>query len=106
MEMKFYHEDIKESFLNEIITVSLEVSGLSKDGTFFRFKHNFYNSKGENLAFCEIFGAWINLNTRKLSALPEHLLKLRDQFPKTDDFKFLTKEDTRASGIRPVNLSL
>ncbi len=95
----------KESFLGEIVTVSLEVSGLSENGTFFRFRHNFYNAKGENLAFSEILGAWIDLNTRKLAELPEYLLELANKFPKTNDFKFLTKEDTRALGRRPVNRS-
>lgn len=93
----------KECFLGETITVSLEVSGLSKKGAFFKFKHNFYNAKGENLAFSEIFGAWMDLNTRKLAELPESLLELANQFPKTEDFKWLTKEDTRASGRRPIN---
>ena len=96
----------KESFLGETITVGLEVSGLSEKGTFFRFKHNFYNAKGENLAFCEIFGAWMDLNTRKLAELPKDLLQLADRFPKSTDFKLLTKEDARASGRRPVNLTL
>lgn len=94
----------KESFLGETITVSLEVCGLSENGTFFKFNHNFYNAKGENLAFCEIFGAWMDLNTRKLTELPEYLLELANKFPKTDDFKWLTKDDTRASGRRPINL--
>lgn len=94
----------KESFLSEVITVSLEVSGLSEKGTFFKFEHNFYNVKGDNLAFCEIFGAWINLNTRKLTELPNELLELTDQFPKAKDFKILTKDDTRISSRRPVNL--
>jgi len=94
----------KESFLGETVTVNLEVSGLSKNGTFFKFIHNFYNSKGEHLAFCEIFGAWMDLNNRKLAALPDYLLELANKFPKTEDFKWLTKADTRASGRRPVNL--
>ena len=60
---------------------------------FFKFDHNFYNHKGENLAFCEIFGAWIDLNSRKLTNLPDDLLELTKSFPKTEDFKILTKED-------------
>jgi len=91
----------KESFLGEKITVSLEVSGLSEKGTFFKFKHHFYNDKGDHLASCEILGAWINLNTRKLAKLPESLLALSNKFPKTKDFKWLTKNDTRLA--HPVN---
>ena len=95
----------KEAFLGMPIRVSLEVSGLSEDGMFFKMEHNFYNAKGENLATCELLGAWINLKTRKLSGLPKDLISEMDTFPKSSDFKILTKEDTRKFGKKPVNLS-
>lgn len=95
----------KEAFLGTPIRVSLQVSGLSEDGMFFKIIHNFYDHKGRNLAHCELLGAWINLKTRALSALPEYLLKEMDTFPKSDDFKILTKEDTRKYGKKPENLS-
>ena len=91
----------KESFIGAPITVTIEVSGLSDDGMLFMFKHNFYNEKGDNLAYCEMQGAWIDLTARKLTALPTPLLSLIDKFPKSDDFKILTKEDTRKHGVRP-----
>lgn len=95
----------KEAFLGTPITVSLEVSGLSDDGMFFKIIHNFYNPKGENLAHCEMFGAWINLKTRALTALPENFLKKMTSFPKASDFKILTKDDTRKYGKKPINLN-
>ncbi len=95
----------KEAFLGMPITVSLEVTGLSEDGMFFKMEHNFYNPKGENLAHCEILGAWINLKTRELTGLPEHLLSEMNALPKGAGFKILTKEDTRKFGKKPVNLS-
>lgn len=95
----------KEVFLGMPVTVSLEVSGVSADGMFFEMRHNFYNDIGEHLAHCELLGAWINLNTRKLSGLPEDLLGEMDTFPKSDDFKILTKDDTRKYGKTPMNLS-
>ena len=64
-----------------------------------------YNAKGENLATCEILGAWINLKTRSLTTLPEHLLSEMDTFPKSKDFKIITKEDTRKFGKKPIHLS-
>lgn len=103
-----FHEHVhyfKEAFLGQPITVSLEVSGLSEDGMFFRFDHNFYNSKGQNLAFCEISGAWINLESRTLAGLNEDLLALANKFPKTKDFKILTKEDMRIHGRMPKHLT-
>ena len=103
-----FYENIyyfKESFIGRPVKVSLQLSGLSEDGMFFRFAHNFYNSKGENLATCEVMGAFIDLKQRQLCGLPEDLLKLTDKFPRSEDFKVLTKEDTRSHGKRPVNLS-
>jgi len=95
----------KEAFLGTPITVSLEVSGLSEDGMFFKIEHNFYNHKGENLANCEVLGAWIDLKSRALTDLPTELLSVMDAFPKTKNFKVLTKEDTRKFGKKPVNLT-
>ncbi|OUR93938.1 thioesterase [Flavobacteriales bacterium 34_180_T64] len=94
----------KEAYLGTPITVTLELIGLSKDGMFFKFEHNFYNDKGENLANCEIFGAWIDTEKRSLTALPEALLTISETFPKAINFRTLTKEDTRKHGKRPVNL--
>ena len=96
----------KESFLGAPITVTIEVSGLSEDGMLFKFEHNFYNEKGENLAYCEMQGEWIDLKVRKLTQLPEELLSLAQKFPKTESFKKLTKEDTRKYGIKPRNIDL
>ena len=91
----------KESFLGAPITVTIEVSGLSEDGMLFMFEHNFYNHKGENLAYCEMQGAWIDLKARKLTGLTVPLLELAQKFPKSKSFKTLTKADTRQHGVRP-----
>ena len=102
-----FHEHIyyfKEAFLGETIDVSMEVAGLSEDGMFFKFEHNFYNKKGKHLAHCEILGAWIDLNTRALVSLKSDLLDLARQFPKSGNYKLLTKEDTRAFGKKPKDL--
>ena len=95
----------REAFLGQTIKVSLEVSGLSKDGMFFKFDHNFYTVKGIHLAFCEMSGAWIDLKKRQLTPLPEVLLALANKFPKTENYKLLTKEDTRKNGKNPKNIS-
>ncbi len=96
----------KEAFLGTPIRVSLEVTGLSEDGMFFKIEHNIYNHKGDNLANCELLGAWINLKTRELTALPTEFLSEMNSFPKSDDFKVLTKEDTRKFGKKPIKLQL
>lgn len=91
----------KESFLGAPITVTIEVSGLSEDGMLFMFEHNFYDHNGENLAYCEMQGGWIDLKARKLTGLPDALLDLAHKFPKSGSYKTLTKADTRKHGVRP-----
>ncbi|MBL0684487.1 acyl-CoA thioesterase [Aquimarina mytili] len=95
----------KEVFLGRPIKVSLELSGLSEDGMFFQFRHNFYDYKGCNFAHCEMMGAWIDLKTRKLIPLPSEIMKDLDKVSRPEDFKVLTKEDTRKFAKTPVDLA-
>jgi acyl-CoA thioester hydrolase len=67
----------------------------------FMFEHDFYNHKGDHLAHCEMQGGWIDLKLRKLTSLPEAMLELAHKFPKSENFKVLTKADTRKHGVRP-----
>ncbi len=95
----------KEIFLGKPLKVSLQLKGLSEDGMYFEFLHNFYDYKGRNIASCEMMGSWIDLKERKLTALPQELYKNLSHLSKTDDFKVLTKEDTRRFNKRPKDLA-
>jgi len=102
-----FHEHLyyfKEIFPGKPIKVSFEIKGLSEDGMFFEFHHNFYNQEGIHLAHCELMGGWISLETRKLIPLTPDLLAYFDKIEKADDFKWLSKEDTRKFAKRPQNL--
>lgn len=94
----------KEVFAGKPIKVSLQLKGLAEDGMYFEFLHNFYDENGRNFASCEMMGAWIDLKERKLTKLPDALLKNLDSLEHTSDFKMLTKEDTRKYGQRPQNM--
>ena len=94
----------KEVFPGKPITVSHQLKGLSEDGRFFSFLHNFYDSNGINLARCEMMAGWIDLTTRKLRAIPEALLDSLQNLEKTKDFYTITKEDTRKHGQKPEHL--
>ncbi|SRR5690554_1201680 len=98
----FYY--FKEVFAGKPVKVTLEVKGLSEDGMFFEFVHNMYNHKGQHVAQCEMMGSWIDLRTRKLTSVPAHFLKPLEQLQRTDDFKVLSKEDTRKFGRKPKDL--
>lgn len=95
----------KELFMGKPVTVSLQLKGLSEDGMFFQFAHDFYDYKGRNCARAEMFGAWIDLSSRKLTPLPSELTEKLQNLGRTDDFKILTKEDTRVHGQVPKDLT-
>ncbi|WP_422083087.1 acyl-CoA thioesterase [Ulvibacterium sp.] len=94
----------KEVFPGKPIRVSLEVMGLSEDGKFFEFHHNFYDAKGRNVAHCEMMGAWMSLETRKLIGLPGELLQVFNATEKPKGFRILTKADTRKFAKTPKDL--
>ena len=94
----------REIFAGKPVKVSLQLKGLSEDGMYFKFAHNFYDPKGRNMATCEMLGGWIDLNTRKLTGLPPELFQKLDHLEHTQDFKVLTKEDTRKFDKRPRDL--
>lgn len=96
----------KEVFAGKPIHVSLELKGISEDGMFFEFLHNIYDAKGRNCASCEMLGSWIDLKDRKLVTLPEDLLKELNSLGRTEDFKILTKEDTRKFGKKPKDIDV
>lgn len=94
----------KEAFPGKPVKVSMEIMGMSEDGKFFEFHHNFYNHKGENFAHCEMMGAWMDLKTRKLIGLPDDFLKMFTDVQKGKNFRVLTKEDTRKFSKTPKDL--
>jgi len=102
-----FHEHMyyfKEVFAGKPIQVSLGLKGMSDNGMFFEFEHNFYDAKGRNFARCEMMGAWIDLTKRKLTALPQAFLDAFDKVERTESFKILTKEDTRKFAKIPKDL--
>lgn len=102
-----FHEHMyyfKEILPGPPVKVSFEIKGLSKDGMFFEFHHNVYSQDGIHLAHCELMGGWISLKTRKLIPLMPDLLVYFEKVEKPEDFKWLTREDTRKFAKRPQNL--
>lgn len=95
----------KEVLPGQTVRVSLEIKGLSSDGMFFEFHHNFFDVNGKNLARCEMMGGWIDLNKRTLTPLPLDVLEIVGKWEKAKDFRVLTKEDTRRHLKKPEHLS-
>jgi acyl-CoA thioester hydrolase len=88
------HEHIhyfKEIKPRETVSVSLEVSGHSEDGRFLMFEHNFYNSEGKN-------------KKRKIGIVPKELLTIIESFPRSNNFKHLTKKELKEKIVIPNDL--
>jgi len=96
----------KEALPDQKISVSTVIAGMSKNGTFFEFEHNFYDKQGLNIARCEMMGGWMNLKTRKLAEIPEELITRFNETNKTLNYKELTNKDTRRWNKTPKNLTL
>jgi len=94
----------REILVGSPVIVSLEVKGYSEDGRFVEIEHNFYDEAGKNLAYSEMLFSWIDLKTRTLGKVPQEIMNIIETFPKAEDFKILTKEDTRKFGKRPKDL--
>ena len=96
----------KEVFAGKPIKVTLQLKGLAEDGMYFEFLHNFYDENGQNFASCEMMGAWIDLKSRKLTGLPDEFLNSFESMEKAEDFKILTKEDTRKHVQVPKDIEI
>lgn len=96
---------LREVLPGSRVRVSLEITGMSEDGMFFEFHHNFYDPKGKHLAHCEMMGAWIDLGTRKLTPLEPELLSKFSEMEKAEGFRTLTRQDTRRYAIPRKDLA-
>jgi acyl-CoA thioester hydrolase len=86
---------MREIGLDDTILVNVKLKRLREDGSRWTFYHEFYNEKdnGKVAATVTVDGAWIDLKKRKLTALPDHFIKLLIETPRTDDFEFDIKKD-------------
>lgn len=94
----------KEVSPDEPIYISVELKGMSEEGTFFAFNHNIYDKNGHNLAHCDMMGAWMSLENRQLTSLPADLEPHFKALKRSEDFRILTKRDTRKHGVKPKHI--
>lgn len=94
----------KEVFAGKPVSVTLRLKGLSEAGMYFEFVHDFYDHNGKNFASCEMMGGWIDLKERKLTDLPKEVFDIFNHLEHTEDFKVLTREDTRKYGKKPQHI--
>lgn len=78
---------LKEIHIGENITVKMELEGVSKGIERWRFNHQIFNEKGKLAAEIKVYGAWIDLIKRKLTAPPQKFADIFEDLPKSINFK-------------------
>ena len=79
----------REISLSEDITVELFAKGFSENGARFKFRHKIFKQNGVLAAEIDIYAAWIDLNIRKLTIPPQHVIDTFKNLEKSDDFEII-----------------
>jgi acyl-CoA thioester hydrolase len=82
-EESIYHREVK---LDEIIKVSTELNRFHTINGRFSFRHQIIKSDGVIAATINVDGAWLDLQTRKLTTLPENWKPILQNIPKSSDY--------------------
>ena len=82
---------LKEIAGNETINIDVRLLRMSKDGARWSFMNRFFKESGILSAQLVVDGAWMNLQTRKLTAPPAELLQLFDLVEKCEGFSWIEK---------------
>jgi len=77
----------REIRLSEDIRVEVFLKGISESGERFKFSHKIFKTEGSLAAEVEIYGAWLDLKTRKLTKPPKIVLEALKDIERTEDFE-------------------
>lgn len=77
---------LREVGMNDTLKVTCELVRSRKDASRWSFTQSLFRSDGVKAAVVNTDGAWLNTESRKLTGLPEHLLKFFEHIPKSKDF--------------------
>jgi len=82
-ETNFY----REISLSQDVTVNIKLQGMSPKGERFKMVHQIFREDGILAAEVKIYGAWLNLETRKLMVPPKEALDSLNGLVRTSDFE-------------------
>lgn len=77
----------KEIHLGEDITVNLTLKAISKNVERWKLQHQIFNKNGKLAAEVMVYGAWIDLQKRKLAVPSEKFHQLFSTLEKTNDYE-------------------
>lgn len=82
-------EYFRELHLHDPIDATLQLAGLSADGTRFRLRNEFFRGDGKLACRVTSTGGWLDHGTRRLTRPPEALRDIVAQMPRSEDFAVL-----------------
>lgn len=77
---------LREIRPNDTIRMTCVLTRSRKDGSRWSFKQEMFRGDGVKAAIINVDGAWIDLDKRKLIALPAHLTERFMEIPRSEDF--------------------
>lgn len=80
----------KEIHLGENISVNLKLFGVSENFERWKIVHEVFNEAGKLAAVIKVYGAWIDLTKRKLTAPPKEAFSMFEKAERTADFEMIT----------------
>ncbi len=84
---------VKEIHLGETITANIKIEASSKKAERWRIAHEIFNEQGKLAAQIKVYGAWIDLSKRKLTAPPESMQTAFESLQKTENFTVIKLKD-------------
>jgi acyl-CoA thioester hydrolase len=78
----------REIGMYDQITVNVKLKKSRQDGSRWTFIHEFVKQDGKLAAVVTVDGAWMDLEARKLTALPNEFLSKISEVPRCQEFEF------------------
>lgn len=100
------HEDYsfyKEILADQVVYVSVELTGMSENGSIFAFTHKFYTPDGVHRATSTVVGVWIDSMLRKITEPTDDIMDAFSKY-KNENTKILTLEDVKELSQKPQNI--
>lgn len=76
----------REILLDEFIRVTVVMTKYNTENSRFSFRHEIFRSDGTKCAVVNVDGAWMDLEKRKLTSLPEAWKAILVKIPKSEDY--------------------
>ncbi len=81
---------LREIRLDDYIWVTVEMTKYNTENSRFSFRHEIYRSDGTKCATVYVDGAWMDLQKRKLTSLPDDWKTIMGQVPQSSDYEEMT----------------